>query len=103
MRRDEEVILLEELVGLKQKKQLFLDDLPTSNPVDDYTDATRFSAEMKQLFDRMPLIIAHASNSMAPTAFFGARSISDHCYYFEGMTMRFGDLSMFVATGERAL
>ena len=69
MRRDEEVILLEELVGLKKEKQLFLDDAPTSNPVDDYTDATRFTTEMRQIFDRMPLIIAHASELDGPNSF----------------------------------
>lgn len=69
MRRDEEVILLEELVGLKKEKQLFLDDAPTSNPVDDYTDATRFTTEMRQIFDHMPLIIAHASELDGPNSF----------------------------------
>ncbi len=69
MQRDEEVALLEELIGLKQKQQLFLDDSPTTNPVDEYTDATRFAAEKQRIFGRMPLIVAHASELDGPNSF----------------------------------
>ena len=61
MQRSEEISLLEELLGLKKQNQLFLDDSPTTNSVHDYTDTRLFDAEQKQIFNHLPLVIAHAS------------------------------------------
>ena len=61
MDRKKEVLLLEELLGLKQKGGLFLDERTQSNPVSDYTDPARFARERSAIFEHMPLIIAHSS------------------------------------------
>ncbi|CAA0080213.1 2-aminobenzenesulfonate 2,3-dioxygenase subunit alpha [Zhongshania aliphaticivorans] len=76
MQHKDEVALLEELIGLKQKKRLFLDDVPTCNPVDDYTNPERFDSERNNIFRRMPSIIAHVSELDSPNSFL-RRTIND--------------------------
>ena len=61
MNRAQEIMLLEELVGLKQTGRLYLDDQPTTNPVGDYTQPDRFALEQARIFERQPMIIAHRS------------------------------------------
>ena len=61
MQRDTEIALLEELLGLKNKKQLFLDDEQTTSPVTDYLDPDRFAKEQEHIFQAKPRIVAHSS------------------------------------------
>ena len=61
MNRAQEIMLLEELVGLKQTGRLYLDDQPTTNPVGDYTQPDRFALEQARIFERQPMITAHRS------------------------------------------
>lgn len=69
MNHETEVMLLDELLGLKQAGDLFLDDAPSANPVSEYTDATRFAQEQARIFERLPLILAHASELPEPHSF----------------------------------
>lgn len=69
MRRNEELILLEELIGLQRKQEFFLDDSPTTNPVHEYTDARRFALEQQLVFGQMPLLLAHTSELDGPNSF----------------------------------
>lgn len=69
MKHDTQVLLLEEVLGLKQRKQLFLDDQPTQSPVNAYLDADRFEREQQHLFRAMPSILAHASEVAASNSF----------------------------------
>lgn len=69
MKHDTQVLLLEEVLGLKQRKQLFLDDQPTQSPVNAYLDADRFEREQQQLFRAMPSILAHTSEVAASNSF----------------------------------
>lgn len=61
MNHTEEIALLEELLGLKDSKQLFLDDAPATNPVDDYLNQARFDQEQTRIFQSQPSILAHSS------------------------------------------
>lgn len=69
MDHETEVLLLEELLGLKQAGAFFLDDAPSHNAVREYTDPTRFVMEQASIFQRLPLIIAHASELPSPNSF----------------------------------
>ncbi len=69
MNRDEEILLLEELVGLKQSQQPYLDPQAHSNPVSDYTDPARFALEQERIFRRRPMIIGHSSELPGPNSF----------------------------------
>lgn len=61
MRHEKQILLLEELLSLKEEKQAFLDDSPSTNPVADYHDHDRFEQEQQRIFRRFPLIVAHLS------------------------------------------
>ncbi|MEN1729125.1 MAG: Rieske (2Fe-2S) protein [Pseudomonadota bacterium] len=61
MKHAEQVELLEELLGLKESKQLFLDDRPSTNPSSDYADPERYALEHRRVISRLPTIVAHSS------------------------------------------
>ncbi|RZO86976.1 MAG: ring-hydroxylating oxygenase subunit alpha [Oceanococcus sp.] len=69
MKHETQVLLLEEVLGLKQGNQLFLDEQVTQNPVNEYLDAERFEREQQHLFRTLPSILAHASEIAEPNSF----------------------------------
>ncbi len=69
MDRAMEIGLLEELVGLRMAKSLFLDDSVTTSPVQRYTCPDRFTKERTVLFRGLPVIAAHRSELAAPNDF----------------------------------
>lgn len=69
MRREEQILKLEELLGLKEENQAFLDDSPSTNPVADYHDPARFEQEQTHIFSRYPKIVAHVSEIKSANSF----------------------------------
>lgn len=69
MTRNEEVLLLQELLALKKAGTPYLDDEATENPVGHYTDPTRFGDEQRAIFERSPQLLAHVSELPKPHSF----------------------------------
>ena len=69
MKRELEIALLEELQGLKDNKQFFLDDSVRESPVARYADPDRFDSEIRAIFRKIPLIAAHSSELPDPGSF----------------------------------
>lgn len=69
MNRTQQLSLLEELLGLKEGNALFLDEQPTSNPVQDYIESSRFELEQARIFRKLPSIVAHSSELPGPNSF----------------------------------
>ncbi|WP_136660225.1 SRPBCC family protein [Nitratireductor sp. XY-223] len=76
MKHEEQVGLLDELLGLRKQKSAFLDEAVTFSPVDRYLDEARFLKERQQLFRRRPVLIAHVSE-LAEDGAFLRRSAGD--------------------------
>ena len=76
MKHEEQVGLLDELLGLRKQKSAFLDEAVTFSPVDRYLDEARFLKERQQLFRRKPVLIAHVSE-LAEDGAFLRRSAGD--------------------------
>lgn len=69
MERAEEIGLLQELLGLKERKALFLDEHTTTNLVGDYISETRFESERAGIFAAHPVMLAHGSELDGPNSF----------------------------------
>lgn len=69
MDRSMEIALLEELQGLKDNGQFFLDDDVHTSPMIRYADAGRFEAEMTRIFRKVPLVAAHSRELAEPGSF----------------------------------
>ena len=69
MRRDAELELIDELLGLKEAKSAFLDDGIATSPVTRYHCAERFQDEIKHVFRATPLMTAHGSELPEANAF----------------------------------
>lgn len=61
MKRATEIALLEELHGLKNSKEFYLDEAVHKSPVGRYMSDDRFKAEKRDIFRKLPLIAAHSS------------------------------------------
>ena len=59
MKREKEIALLEELMGLKNNNLFFLDPDIELSPIERYASIERFNAEMKEVFRKIPSIAAH--------------------------------------------
>lgn len=69
MDRHTELELIDELLALKAKKSHYLDDSVTRNPIEHYTDEDHFTLEREQIFRKVPIAAAHASELSEPGAF----------------------------------
>ena len=69
MRRETELELIDELLGLKEVKSAFLDEAVATSPVTRYRCEDRFQTEMSHVFRAMPLMIAHGSELPGANAF----------------------------------
>ncbi|MEX3010115.1 aromatic ring-hydroxylating dioxygenase subunit alpha [Hoeflea sp. TYP-13] len=61
MNREEEIGLLDELLGLRKRNSAYLDEAVTYSPMSRYLDADRFAQEREYVFRRHPSLIAHVS------------------------------------------
>lgn len=61
MERATEIALLEELHGLNNSKEFYLDKQVHLSPVERYASEERFEAEKRDIFRKLPLIAAHSS------------------------------------------
>ena len=69
MNRDQEIALLEELVGLREAGAQFLDEEVGSNSVQNYVSQSRFDEEQAKLFRALPTMVAHRSELTKPGDF----------------------------------
>ena len=69
MKRETEIELARELLGLHARKSAFLVDAGATSPVDSYCDPERFSQERARVLRTATLPIAHASELPAPDTF----------------------------------
>ena len=69
MKRETELELIDELLGLKDAGSAFLDETVTASPVARYACPERFEHERQHVFRALPLIAAHASELPRPNAF----------------------------------
>ena len=69
MQADEQIELLEELLGLRRDRAAFLDDATRRSPAGRYTDAALFAAEREKIFRATPLAVAHISELAEDGAF----------------------------------
>lgn len=69
MDRSLEIALLQELHGLKDSGQFFLDDEVHPSPVQRYACADRFDAENTAIFQKLPQIAAHSSELAEPGSY----------------------------------
>ena len=69
MQADEQIELLEELLGLRRDRAAFLDDAARRSPAGRYTDAALFAAEREKIFSATPLAVAHVSELAEDGAF----------------------------------
>lgn len=59
MDRKTEISLLKDLFELKANRSFFMVDKASDAPVDRYYDESRFKAEQKHIFQKLPVIAAH--------------------------------------------
>ena len=69
MKADEQIDLLEELLGLRREQSAFLDEAVQRSPASRYTDEAQFAAEREQIFRATPLAVAHVSEMAEDGAF----------------------------------
>ena len=69
MKREEEIRLLDELLGLRKAKSAYLDETTSQSPIANYTDPDSFNLENKALFRGLPQLIAHESELFEDGAF----------------------------------
>ncbi len=69
MQTDEQIDLLEELLGLRREKSAFLDEAVQRSPAGRYTDEALFAAEREKIFRATPLAVAHVSELAEDGAF----------------------------------
>lgn len=69
MNKDTEILLLKELLALRDDNNAFLSEHATQSPVNRYTDAKIFSNEQKNLFQNTPFIAAHQSQLIERNSF----------------------------------
>ena len=73
MNRQTQIRLIEEVVGLAERKSAFLDDSIAHSPISRYSSPERFEREQAMIFRRKPLIIAQSSELEGPRAFLTKR------------------------------
>ncbi|MHA7899242.1 MAG: aromatic ring-hydroxylating oxygenase subunit alpha [Henriciella sp.] len=69
MDRDTELQLIDELLAIKAEKTFFLDETVARSPVEHYTSQDRFDQERAQIFRKLPMMVAHASEIANPGDF----------------------------------
>ncbi|MEM9285086.1 MAG: SRPBCC family protein [Pseudomonadota bacterium] len=69
MKRETELELIDELLGLKAQKSPFLDEATARNPVTHYTSDERFQQERDLIFGELPHAVAHVSELTKPGDF----------------------------------
>lgn len=69
MKRDIEIGLIEELLGLREANSHYLDDEVEFNSVERYQSEAVFQRERKQIFARLPSVAAHISELPNPGDF----------------------------------
>lgn len=69
MTPDEDILLLQDLLRLKQAGKPFMDKAETRNPVSHYRDPVRFEQEQQAIFERLPTMLAHVSELAEPHSF----------------------------------
>ena len=69
MTPDEDILLLQDLLRLKQAGKPFMDEAETRNPVSHYRDPVRFEQEQQAIFERLPTMLAHVSELPEPHSF----------------------------------
>ena len=69
MDRSTEIELLEELAGLREAREFYLDDAVATSPVARYTCPERFARERQVVFRALPAVVAHSSELAGPDSF----------------------------------
>ena len=69
MDRSTEIELLEELAGLREAREFYLDDAVATSPVARYTCPERFARERQKVFRALPAVVAHSSELARPDRF----------------------------------
>lgn len=69
MQTDEQIDLLEELLGLRREKSAFLDEAAQRSPARRYTDDALFAEEREKIFRATPQAVAHISEMAEDGAF----------------------------------
>lgn len=69
MQPEEQIGLLEELLGLRREKSAFLDEAVQRSAADRYTDDALFAEECARIFRTTPLAVAHISEMAEDGAF----------------------------------
>ena len=74
MKRQEELGLIREIIGLAEQKSAYLDDTIAHSPISRYSSPERFERERAMIFRRKPIIVAQSNELEGPRAFL-ARNI----------------------------
>lgn len=69
MRREKEIQLIKEIIGLADRKSAFLDNTIAHSPISRYSSPERFERERSTLLKRKPVIAAHSSELIGPRAY----------------------------------
>lgn len=73
MDRATEIRLIKEIIGLADQRSAYLDNRIAESPIARYTSPERFAEEMRTVFTREPVAIAHGSELAEPSAFVTTR------------------------------